>query len=109
MPAPMLVQFEKEIDREIAKEVGGDEANDADDADDYDEEEDAGVEYGPHAQIVTNDLRSLDEMVSRELTRCLTEENDDVPSRVLRCLRLLFHAFKRARQKFGVLELHANR
>lgn len=61
MPAPLLIQFEKEIDREMAKENN----LDADDQDD-DEEEDGDqlVEYGPAAQIVTNDLRSLDEMVS---------------------------------------------
>ena len=67
----MLVQFEKEIDREIAEEANngagdGDAGNDDDDDDDDEDDEDdaALVEYGPHAQIVTNDLRSLDEMVS---------------------------------------------
>ena len=74
MPAPMLVQFEQEIDREMAlddsssnqeeeeeegtkKEVKSKEEEEDDDAT-------AGlVEYGPQPQIVTNDLRSLDEMV----------------------------------------------
>ena len=63
MPAPVLVQFEKEIDREIAKEGNLENGND------YDEEEDMElIEYGPQAQIVTNDLRSLDEMVSFHLS-----------------------------------------
>jgi hypothetical protein len=63
MPAPVLVQFEKEIDREIAKEGNLENGND------YDEEDDMElIEYGPQAQIVTNDLRSLDEMVSYELS-----------------------------------------
>lgn len=64
MPAPVLVQFEKEIDREMAKEGNMDNGNDNDM---YDEEEEdmEPIEYGPQAQIVTNDLRSLDEMVSR--------------------------------------------
>ena len=62
MPAPLLVQFEKEIDRELAKENPDQGA--ADDADDADDAAASNVEYGPHAQIVTNDLRSLDEMVS---------------------------------------------
>lgn len=60
MPAPVLVQFEKEIDREMAKE--GNMANGNDN--DYDEEDMILIEYGPQAQIVTNDLRSLDEMAS---------------------------------------------
>lgn len=61
MPAPVLVQFEKEIDREMAKEGNMD--NDGND-NEYDEEDMELIEYGPRAQIVTNDLRSLDEMVS---------------------------------------------
>lgn len=70
MPAPMLVHLEREIDREIAAEkrklrFGGcqdyyeeasDEESDLSDGDDC-------VEYGPIPQIVTNDLKSLDEMV----------------------------------------------
>lgn len=60
MPAPVLVQFEKEIDREMAKEGNMENGND----NDYDEEDMELIEYGPQAQIVTNDLRSLDEMVS---------------------------------------------
>lgn len=71
MPAPMLVHLEREIDREIAAEkrklrFGGcqdyyeeasDEESDLSDGDDC-------VEYGPIPQIVTNDLKSLDEIVS---------------------------------------------
>lgn len=71
MPAPMLVHLEREIDREIAAEkrklrFGGcqdyyeeasDEESDLSDGEDC-------VEYGPIPQIVTNDLKSLDEMVS---------------------------------------------
>ena len=81
MPAPLLVQFEKEIDRELAKEKqqqqqqqngggggggsgGGGGDDDDDDDEDDDDDDDSLIEYGPHAQIVTNDLRSLDEMVS---------------------------------------------
>lgn len=62
MPAPVLVQFEKEIDREMAKEGNMD--NDGNDNEYEDEEDMELIEYGPRAQIVTNDLRSLDEMVS---------------------------------------------
>lgn len=54
MLAPMLVQLEREIDREIAAEQRGDSL------DESDEEE----QYGPIPQVVTNDLKSLDEMVS---------------------------------------------
>ena len=68
MPAPMLVQFEKEIERELANENaddgGGGAVSGADDPDDGDDPAGGNVEYGPHAQIITNDLRSLDEMVS---------------------------------------------
>jgi hypothetical protein len=53
MLAPMLVQLEREIDREIAAEQSGS-------LDDSDEEE----QFGPMPQVVTNDLKSLDEMVS---------------------------------------------
>ncbi len=57
MAAPMLVQFEKEIDRDIAKDTGVDLSSSG-------EEEESLLEYGPIAQIITNDLRSLDERVS---------------------------------------------
>lgn len=60
MLAPMLVQLEREIDREIAAEQR------TDNLDDSDEEE----PYGPIPQVVTNDLKSLDEMVSAFLVIC---------------------------------------
>lgn len=63
MLAPMLVQMEREIDREIAAEqrlAHGDQA----DEDSSEDEEEALVQYGPIPQIITNDLKSLDEMVS---------------------------------------------
>lgn len=60
MLAPMLVQLEREIDREIAAEQRGDSL------DESDEEE----QYGPIPQVVTNDLKSLDEMVRDLVERC---------------------------------------
>jgi hypothetical protein len=48
----MLVQLEREIDREIAAEQRGDSLDESDE------------EYGPIPQVVTNDLKNLDEMVS---------------------------------------------
>jgi growth arrest-specific protein 2 len=85
MLAPMLVQMERQIDREIAADnkaagVGfgtqtddgtntvstGTENDEMFDSDSEDEEETSGplLMYGPQPQIVTNDLKSLDEMVS---------------------------------------------
>lgn len=64
----MLVQMEREIDREIAldKKTGeysqGTDSNDSDYTDLSDAED--VTEIGPKAQIVNNDLKSLDEMVS---------------------------------------------
>lgn len=58
MATPLLVQFEKEIDRDIAKDTGVDLSSSGE------EEECSFQEYGPIPQIITNDLRSLDEMVS---------------------------------------------
>lgn len=64
----MLVQMEREIDREIAldKKTGeysqGTDSNDSDYTDLSDAED--LTEIGPKAQIVNNDLKSLDEMVS---------------------------------------------
>lgn len=102
MLAPMLVQMERQIDREIAADnkangVGcgtqtnngcsesgtqteappiGDEcvANEADlyDSDTENEDEndkDPMLMYGPQPQIITNDLKSLDEMVSADRIR----------------------------------------
>lgn len=62
MLMPMLVQMERQIDREIAAEnkaVNG--ATNEDTDDDCDDE--PCLIYGPQPQIVTNDLKSLDEMV----------------------------------------------
>lgn len=72
MLAPMLVQMERQIDREIAadqKKLGGEgnheEQNGIDeDSDSELEDEQPMLMYGPLPQIVTNDLKSLDEMVS---------------------------------------------
>lgn len=64
----MLVQMERQIDREIAADKKyaefsqGTDFNDGDDTDLSDAED--LTEYAPLPQIVTNDLKSLDEMVS---------------------------------------------
>lgn len=91
MLAPMLVQMERQIDREIAADnramgisigcgtdmdsttntgvnsisVGtdGDEMFESD-SEEEDENNDPMMIYGPQPQIITNDLKSLDEMVS---------------------------------------------
>lgn len=81
MLAPMLVQMERQIDREIAadnKANGGTQTDDDSkqttststenglfDTDSDEEDADEPVlMYGPQPQIITNDLKSLDEMVS---------------------------------------------
>lgn len=85
MLAPMLVQMERQIDREIAADnkangvtfgtqtdttqtisVGVENEEEEFDSDSEEEEDDNGpmLMYGPQPQIVTNDLKSLDEMVS---------------------------------------------
>lgn len=86
MEAPMLVQMERQIDREIAadnKAMGmssigtetdkmshsisvGTENNlfDSDSEDEDNIAEEPLLVYGPQPQIITNDLKSLDEMVS---------------------------------------------
>lgn len=84
MLAPMLVQMERQIDREIAADnkangVALSTQTDSEtqmtstctqheefDSDSEEEEDDNGpmLMYGPQPQIVTNDLKSLDEMVS---------------------------------------------
>ena len=76
MLAPMLVQMERQIDREIAadqKKSGQCVENesesglgDGEDSDSEMEDEQLMLTYGPLPQIVTNDLKSLDEMVSGE-------------------------------------------
>ncbi|XP_017893290.1 GAS2-like protein pickled eggs isoform X2 [Ceratina calcarata] len=78
MLAPMLVQMERQIDREIAAEnkaanggahgSAGTEESDDDYADMQQEE--PCLIYGPQPQIVTNDLKSLDEMVRDLVERC---------------------------------------
>ncbi|GJQ80555.1 hypothetical protein Trydic_g19959 [Trypoxylus dichotomus] len=75
MLAPMLVQMERQIDREIAADQralgqhNGDENENGldDDSDSEMEDEQLMLTYGPLPQIVTNDLKSLDEMVSDRL------------------------------------------
>ncbi|XP_054279939.1 uncharacterized protein LOC128998028 isoform X2 [Macrosteles quadrilineatus] len=80
MPAPMLVQLEREIDREIAADKRdlrrglsqggpGYEFEDDDDESDMSDAEDH-CQYGPTPQIVTNDLKSLDEMVRDLVEKC---------------------------------------
>lgn len=65
MLAPILVQMEREIDREIAAEQRLARGNTEDESSSEDEEE-CIVPYGPIPQIITNDLKNLDEMVSRQ-------------------------------------------
>jgi len=60
MLAPILVQMEREIDREIAADRG----EVADDSSDDEDDINIRGKMGPIPQIVTNDLKSLDEMVS---------------------------------------------
>lgn len=88
MLAPMLVQMERQIDREIAADnkangvpfgtqtdddsnnsisIGTENIFDTD-SDDEDEGNEPVLVYGPQPQIITNDLKSLDEMVSVFLT-----------------------------------------
>lgn len=86
MLAPMLVQMERQIDREIAAEnkaangANGANNEDTDDEDDYEEmhEEQPCLIYGPQPQIVTNDLKSLDEMVSKLISVLYTSETRSV-------------------------------
>lgn len=78
MLAPMLVQMERQIDREIAadqKKLGFNDGNENnndldDDSDSEFEEEEPVMMYGPVPQIVTNDLKSLDEMVRDLVAQC---------------------------------------
>jgi growth arrest-specific protein 2 len=82
MLAPMLVQMERQIDREIAADnkangiafgtqtddmkgisVGTENEEFDSDSEEEDDNKDAIMMYGPKPQIVTNDLKSLDEMV----------------------------------------------
>lgn len=59
MPAPLLVQMERQIERELA----GEELRPDDSALGL-------VPCGPQPQLVTNDLRSLDERVRDLVERC---------------------------------------
>ncbi|GAB0099266.1 GAS2-like protein pickled eggs [Sergentomyia squamirostris] len=94
MLAPMLVQMERQIDREIAADnkamgmssVGcgtqtengvnsisvGTDGNEMFDSDSEDDDENTGpmLMYGPQPQIITNDLKSLDEMVRDLVEKC---------------------------------------
>lgn len=105
MLAPMLVQMERQIDREIAadnramgisigcgtdNDLGGISANNGDanggsntmsvgtegdemfesDSEEEDENNDPMMIYGPQPQIITNDLKSLDEMVRDLVEKC---------------------------------------
>lgn len=83
MLAPMLVQMERQIDREIAADnkangvafgtqtdttqtttTGTENEEEFDTDSEEDDDNGAILMYGPQPQIVTNDLKSLDEMVS---------------------------------------------
>lgn len=82
MLAPMLVQMERQIDREIAADnkangvvsstqtetqmtsTGIETEEFESDSEEEDDDNGPMLMYGPQPQIVTNDLKSLDEMVS---------------------------------------------
>ncbi|CAM1320774.1 GAS2L1 (predicted) [Pycnogonum litorale] len=72
MLAPTLVQMEQEIDEELARDQqqkdggAGDSEGEGHDADDDDSSEN----NEPPAQVITNDLKSLHEMVKDLLKRC---------------------------------------
>ncbi|XP_039297453.1 GAS2-like protein pickled eggs [Nilaparvata lugens] len=78
MPAPMLVQLEREIDREIAADkrqlkrgMSQHEIQQLEEeASDDDDDDDVNTQFGPLPQIVTNDLKSLDEMVRDLVEKC---------------------------------------
>ena len=82
MLAPMLVQMERQIDREIAADnkangVGcqtesgtntmtgteNEVSEESDSEEENDDDDGPMLMYGPQPQIITNDLKSLDEMV----------------------------------------------
>lgn len=66
MLAPLLVQMERQIDREIAAENKAANGADNEESDDEYEEEPCLI-YGPQPQIVTNDLKTLHELVSENV------------------------------------------
>lgn len=80
MLAPIIVQMERQIDREIAADQkklgvnfneGLNNQNGIDEDSDSDiEEEETVLMYGPMPQIITNDLKSLDEMVRDLVEKC---------------------------------------
>ncbi|KAG4072087.1 hypothetical protein HA402_015586 [Bradysia odoriphaga] len=88
MLAPMLVQMERQIDREIAADnrangigCGTQTENGSNttstgtdlfesDTDDEDDQNEPVLMYGPQPQIITNDLKSLDEMVRDLVEKC---------------------------------------
>ncbi|KAK3916576.1 GAS2-like protein pickled eggs [Frankliniella fusca] len=81
MLAPMLVQLEREIDREIALEARAQQRTDQvqeeglGDSDEDDDDDDMDTRFlGPMPQIITNDLKSLDEM--RGKTRNSAKNNE---------------------------------
>ncbi|XP_029176176.1 GAS2-like protein pickled eggs [Nylanderia fulva] len=69
MLAPLLVQMERQIDREIAAENKAANGADNEETDDEYEEEPCLI-YGPQPQIVTNDLKTLHELVRDIVEEC---------------------------------------
>ncbi|XP_071532790.1 uncharacterized protein pigs [Panulirus ornatus] len=73
MAAPLLVQMEADIDRELEQErlaENGEEESWTNGDHDLSPPEPPKMFYGPQAQIITNDLKSLDEMVRDLVERC---------------------------------------
>ncbi|XP_011863106.1 PREDICTED: GAS2-like protein 1 [Vollenhovia emeryi] len=69
MLAPLLVQMERQIDREIAAENKAANGAGNEESDDEYEEEPCLI-YGPQPQIVTNDLKTLHELVRDIVEEC---------------------------------------
>lgn len=84
MAVPVLVQFELQIDRELARDTAQQERRQQEEgagvvghSEDVSMTTDDGLDggapvlmYGPNVQVVTNDLKSLDEMVRDLVERC---------------------------------------
>ncbi|XP_020300791.1 GAS2-like protein pickled eggs [Pseudomyrmex gracilis] len=70
MLAPLLVQMERQIDREIAAENKAANGAGNEESDDEYEEEQPCLIYGPQPQIVTNDLKTLHELVRDIVEEC---------------------------------------
>lgn len=66
MLAPLLVQMERQIDREIAAENKANGADNEESDDEYEVEPKCLI-YGPQPQIVMNDLKTLHELVSENV------------------------------------------